>query len=82
MNKTKLLSVLVITFFMLVIVTGSVRIFEDNRVLRQEVHALKVTACPPSLMGQHFTYSDYLEEDASRPKHARLTCWYASGVRL
>ncbi len=58
-----------------------VQLYRENVDLRGQLAGYKARGCPAALYGRTFTFSAYEEVAISRPRYARLNCFYAKGVQ-
>lgn len=61
----------------LLAIHGLVRVNDEAVALRAEVSYMKTVACPQVLGGMNFTFSAFERINLTRPKYARLSCFYA-----
>lgn len=58
-----------------------VQLYRENVALRAEVAGYQARGCPSAINGRQFSFSAYEDVAISRPRYARLNCFYAKGVK-
>jgi hypothetical protein len=57
-----------------------VDLHDRNTTLSNQVAGFQSRGCPETFAGKRFTFSAYETVDLTRPKYARLACYYAKAT--